>query len=283
MDKNFRNDFMDKHNSKPVDDFCGFSPNQMQSILYSPLDTSCPIRLKEIITDNVLFKVPAYLVCKNLLTEIQNLNGIKLTATGNIPPKIIKHIYEINPLKDYAIEAGITKLSNEKDWIAFHSLRIVLEQAKLIRKYKGKILLTKKCISFLSKNDDLSIFKIILKTFCNEFNWAYNDSFENEYTGQFGYLFLIHLLLKYATDQQDLKFIADKYYTAFPDFQIDKDQDLDLYYNLGDFVIETRFCNRFAEWFGLIEIHKDKSKSFFERRTKINYTSLLKEIIEYHK
>ena len=38
MDKNLFEKMMDDHNLKPLDDFCGFSPKEMSSIIYTPFE-----------------------------------------------------------------------------------------------------------------------------------------------------------------------------------------------------------------------------------------------------
>ncbi len=274
---------LNDYNTNPLDDFLGFSPKEMHLILYNPFEDSCPMKIKKKISNATLERIPAFRICKNILTDIEKADGIKLTKIGNLPPKTVISIYNKKYLQDYHIDSGITKLRNEKDWRTFHSLHISMGLGGLIRKYKSKALLTKKCKSLLSNNDESGLFKELLLSYCTKFNWAYNDNYDNQYTGQFGFLFLIHLLLKYQSEPCDLKFITDKYFNAFPKFQMVDDYNSRSYYTTGDRVVETRFFHRFGEWFGLVETHEDKSEPYWERRSKIVVSNILNDIVEYSK
>ncbi len=152
---------------------------------------------------------------------------------------------------------------------SLHCTKIVLKISKLIRTYKGKLLLpkrTKKCLM----NDEYSeLFHIFLNTFTTQFNWAYNDSSEDEEIGQVGFLYLLHLINKYGAEFRELSFYSDLYFKAFP---VLKASETSLFAIRNDFVIAIRFFDRFAEWFGFVEIHREKNSltgPVRVRRTKL--------------
>ena len=176
MDINNINKIINDYNEKPSDDFVGFSPKEMHEILYNPFEESCPIKIKKKITATVLEKIPAFQICKNIINSITEADGIKLTKTGNFPPITVQGIYDKKYIEDRFIESGITKLRTEKDWLPFHSLRIALSLGGLIRKYKGKVILTKKCKSYLLNKNDSLLFKDILISYCNKFNWTHRPA-----------------------------------------------------------------------------------------------------------
>ena len=264
-----------------MDDFVGFSPKEMHAILYSPFKEPCPIKIKKKIAATFLEKIPAFQICKNIINGIAEVDGIKLTKAGNFPPKMVQGIYDKKYIEDRFIESGITKLRSEKDWLPFHSLRIAMDLGGLIRKSKGKVVLTKKCKSYLSNKNDSVLFKEILISYCNKFNWAYNDIYDNQHTGQFGFLFLIHLLLTYYSEPHDLKFFTNKYFNAFPTLQIVEAHDSLSLYTTGDRAVETRFFRRFAEWFGFVDTYVDKSEPYLKRKTMIDAKHILSEVMEY--
>lgn len=281
MDINNINKIINDYNESPLDDFAGFSPKEMHAILYSPFEESCPIKIKKTIAATVLEKIPAFQICKSIINGIAEADGIKLTKAGNFPPKMVQDIYDKKYIEDRFIENGITKLRSEKDWLPFRSLRIAIDIGGLIRKYKGKVVLTKKCKSYISNKNDSVLFKEILTSYCSKFNWAYNDFYSNPYTGQFGVLFLIHLLITYYSEPHDLKFFTNKYFNVFPTMQIVEAHDSQSLYTTGDNAVETRFFRRFAEWFGFVDIFEDKSEPYFKRKTMIFVNHILSEVMEY--
>ncbi len=113
------------------------------------------------------------------------------------------------------------------------------------------------------------LFHIFLNTFTTQFNWAYNDSSEDEEIGQIGFLYLLHLINKYGAEFRELSSYSDLYLKAFP---ILKANETSSFTTRNDFVIATRFFDRFAEWFGFVEIHSEQNEltgPVRVRRTKL--------------
>ena len=61
--------------------------------------------------DNNISEIPLIKQIRFFISQIDCSNGIKLTKAGNLPPRIVKELYQQEILKDYFIERGITKLS----------------------------------------------------------------------------------------------------------------------------------------------------------------------------
>ncbi len=243
-------------NAAPLDDFDGFSPDEMNTIIYSPFAEECAVRIRPQIDNQVLDQSPIFQIVRHILKATNDTGGLKLTSTGSLAPGLVKEIYAGKYIFDPMIELGITKLNQEIKWTILHCTRIVLKMSKLIRTYKGKLLLTTQTKKYLMNDEYSKLFHIFLNTFTTQFNWAYNDSCEDEEIGQVGFLYLLHLINKYGAEFRELSFYSDLYFKAFP---VLKANETSLFEIRNDFVIGIRFFDRFAVWFGFVEMHREQN------------------------
>ena len=253
--------------------FDGFSPEDMYHILYYPFSERCPIQLNFELSGDSLTKSPLMMIVLDFLDVLEN-DGVKLTPKGNLPRKVIEELYNKKYLPDQYIDKGITKLRTEENWIALHSVKLVLTLAGITKKYKGKLQITKKYFSALKEKQHSIIFKALFQTFTTQFNWAYNDRFEHEQTGQLGFLFMLYLINKYGVEYQDLKYYTEKYFKAFPMLVCSGQFFQNMRYNESEHCVHTRFFDRFAQWFGFADILLGPEK-YFDRTIQIRRTDLL--------
>jgi hypothetical protein len=260
---------IEEMNAAPQDDFDGFSPGEMSIIIYSPFANECPVHIRSQIDRTLLDQSPIFQIARHLIKAINDNEGIKLTSTGNLAPRVVKEIYARKYMADPTIEAGITKLNQETKWNILHSAKIVLKLAKLIRAYKGKLLLTTQTQKLLLNDEYSELFHIFFNTFTTQFNWAYNDAHEDEEIGQIGFLYLLYLINKYGIEFRELSFYSESYFKAFP---LSKVRENLLFAGSSRFALAVRFFERFAEWFGLVEIHRKQNRltgPVRVRRTKL--------------
>lgn len=256
-------------NTMPLEHFDGFSAEQMHMILYDPFAEESPIPIRSQIDVKLLDLCPIFQIAKHLMAEIDSSQGIKLTSTGNLPPKIVKEIYERKYLPDRTIDAGITKLSNETRWTLLHCTKVVMKLAKLVRVYKGKLLLTQQARQYVETGRYDQLFMALFEAFTTRFNWAYNDGFENEDLGQVGFLYLLYLLNKHGKKYREISFYADLYFEAFPVFKT----QMRMMGMRNEFVLAMRFFERFAYWFGLVKA--PEGRVWFDENIKVKRTKLL--------
>lgn len=268
---------VDRYNNSPMDSFDGFSPFQMSQILYFPFDKECPIKINPRTSKSLLDKSPLFKILLSLLTKI-GLDGIKITAVGNLPPQIVKEIYHLRYYPDLMIEKGITKLTNEKDWIILHTVKIVLIQAGILRKIHRKLSFTKKGRKYFEDERYDELFQLFLRTFTIKFNWAYNDGFENEQIGQLGFLYSLYLLNKYGDAFKELRYYGDLYFKAFPVFKSLKRTGANDY-DFTEPAYFTRFVGRFCMWFGFVDIPNSLSELRINHKTKVKKTNLLSNLL----
>jgi hypothetical protein len=265
-----------EQNNRAIPDFEGYSPIEMQYILYDTFGEHSPIQLQKL-SDTDYKKVPMFNQVK-YLTDLISKNGeLKLTTKGFLPTKVVADLYSQGFIKEDHIESGISKLYKETDSMTISLTRILIEIAGLTKKRNGKFSLTKTGEKTISDNSRL--LKTIFKVFATKFNWAYYDGYGDNRIGQLGFGFSLILLSKYGFEKRLDQFYANKYFKAFPDL-IESDSPTGFVtrekHSANCYSLRT--FDRFLVYFGLINIElADKSWDADKYITKTDlYDRLIK-------
>ncbi len=259
---------INKRNNEPIAEFEGYSPNEMQFILYNTFDPKSPVQiLKQ--GDSVYRNIPIFNQVKFLFILIKEQKELKLTNKGFLPTTIVAELYKKGYLKDFFIEKGISKLYKESDVPSINLAKILVELSDLVKKRNNKLSLTKKGIKHVDKND--LIFQTIFETFTKKFNWPYFDGYDDEKIGQFGFGFTLILLDKYGNGYRSPEFYADKYLKAL-DFK-SNNPELEFVNDLKRAYILRTF-ERFLDYFGFTEYNSD------EKNPKVKKSQLFNELIK---
>ena len=205
--------YFERQNNRPLPDFEGYSPYEMQRIFYFPLEDDCPVQLKRLDVSDYK-KIPLLNQVKYLAGLIEKNGEIKLTKKGFLPTKIVKDIYSQGFIKDDRIEHFGYKLYKETDSPSIHLSKLLLEISHLTKKRYGKLTLTKKADKLLA--DDEALLKLLFITFGTKFNWGYFDGYEDENIGRLGFAFSLILVHKYGETKRTSAFYAKRYFKAFP-------------------------------------------------------------------
>jgi len=249
------NKIMQDRNNQRLPDFEGYSPVEMQYILYNTFEANSPIQLMKL-KESDYKRIPILNQIKYLVTLIENQGELKLTNKGFLPTRIVAELYNQGFIKDELIESGISKLYKETNCQAINLTRILIEISGLVKKRYNKLSLTKTGKSII--NNDFKLLLLIFKIFGTKFNWAYYDGYGQNNIGQLGFGFTLMLLSKYGKVKRLDKFYADKYLTAFPQllneisasyFDTNQEQARKCY--------SIRTFDRFLNYFGLIKIEKE--------------------------
>ncbi len=130
---------MAERNSKPVADFCGLSPTQMENWLYAPLSE---LALVKITTPADLSASPVMRYLALMLDEsIEQGGSFKATTKGNLPAKLVKQASELLPefaISRFEIDSCVSEFfgSNEDKFNALHYSRLLAELAGIFYKKK---------------------------------------------------------------------------------------------------------------------------------------------------
>ncbi len=217
----------------------------------------------------------------SLLAGAIGVNGLKATATGNLPRRFCQEaakVYsEAYPDKALVLSIGI---NTEPDFLELHTVRLVAEMAGLIRKYKGRFILSKKCRLALEEGEG-GVYLELFRTYAQTFNWAYSDGYPDLQIVQRSFLYSMYLLHKYGEDFRSWEFYSGKFIKAFP---MVLDEVPEYTYgtkeeNLG-WIYALRSLERFAEFFGLVDI-KVLSRDILARNYEIKRNQLFDELVTF--
>jgi hypothetical protein len=258
---NFINDITMSANANSEPDFCGFSPNQMHDILYTPFEADCCVQINDL-TDSELMKLPLFRQTKHLMSLLKE-NEINLTKAGYIPPKIVKELYALGASENY-IEKGICKLNNESDTETIQFLRIVLKDGGLIKVRQSKMSLTKLGSKTLT---DLNLLnQTITKFALTKYNVAYFDEFNNEQIGNIAQVYSLWMMHYYGKNWREEKFYDKLYYKAFP-----------MFFNFTR-IYSCRIIRRLFNFLGLVEINYCETDF---KKNKVRKTPLLDLLFKF--
>jgi hypothetical protein len=269
-------------NNSPINDFEGFSSADMNYLVYETFSPDSPFQIKKNIPDNILDQIPFLLQIEYLLARINDLGELKLTAKGFLPTTLVKEIYDLGLIKDYAIEHGITKLYAETSSQPINLTRLITELAGFTKKRYNKLTLTKTWHDKLLKKNRQEIFIQTFSTFAQKFNWGYFDLYSSLATGTVGFAFSLFLLSKYGDNERQDSFYSEKYLRAFPSlidlFKDDKwVTDINRSFNS---CYSIRTFDRFLDYFNLIKI-RSEGRLYHDSKKFIKKSPIFDDIITF--
>lgn len=284
LDEDFDFDFV-SHNLKqnaPVDEYEGYSKNEIQEVLYNLFGEKSPVRVRKDIPDTILDLIPFFRLCEYLLNYIDKSDKVKLTKLGNLPVKLVKHLYEQRFITEYEIETGFSKLYKEEDSLTINVAHLVLKFAGLLKKRNNVLSITKNGLKV--KSDRVELLKIIMETFVMRFNWASLDGHGNSRSGQFGIGYTLLMLNRYGNKMQGSGFYSNKYLYAFP--ALLNDYIINKYYESADIEMDFIRCftirtfERYLELFNLVETEFDGNE-FMKQNVRVKTSQLFHSVFVF--
>lgn len=198
-----------QRNERPLDDFLGLSPNQMQAMLYSPLDAPQLVAF-----DNSWH--PKQSVALDLFrTLVMGVGdgGIKATAQGNLPIKLCR---EILGEGEHGELSRLRRIRSEVEFEKLHTVRLVSDLAGLVKRRKNRFYITKRgrLLSLTENQGDL--FQTLIRTYVSKFNWGYRDRYPDATFIQTAWLFSLYCLSIFGKKWRISGFYAEQFVQAFP-------------------------------------------------------------------
>lgn len=170
------------HNTRPREEFQGLSPEQMIRLLYREWDSpDSGMQCREDLTLDEADTAEIFHNARVFLTALQHEKGVKATAVaGNLNRKFVLAMVETMRWPEgYTEELWFfNKVLNEEDVDHLHVLRIVLDIAGLIRRRKGRFLITKKGSTLLGEAKAGVLYTTLFRAYFTEFNLGYSDRIE---------------------------------------------------------------------------------------------------------
>ncbi|MWP48686.1 MULTISPECIES: hypothetical protein [unclassified Gilliamella] len=266
---------IDKVNNLPHEDFEGYSPYEMGSLLNFLNDPRSPLKIN-VLSDKAYKEIPLLNQTCLLMSILEEQENLLLTKVGNLPPKWVKALYVLGP-PELAIEMSSKNVIKEQDTIAVQLARIILKIYRLCKQRHNKLSLTHHGKKLL--NNKPALLHGILHVLTYQFNWGYFDGYGNFEIGQLGFGFTLVLLAKYGDKPQPAEFYADKYFKAFPQLLIDNNNNSQFRHNKKSLKYCYYFRNfdRYLSYLGLVNI--TKVPSTLEEKYLIQKTPLFDQLI----
>lgn len=268
-----------QRNQKPMDDFCGLSPEQMHHVLNLPFDSPDII----FFPDSV--RTPSTAPLQRLFELLVNAigeDGLKATAKGNLPQRFCREsAQDFWGNEEYQERTKFGGINKEDDFVEMNVARIVFEIAGFITKRKGKFYLTKKLRDLREKNP-LAIYPSLFRIYASKFNWAYWDRYEDAHFIQQSFAYSLYLLHLFGGKQRSSSFYEDKFLKAFPavlgEFQEARYQTPEESFR---HCFTNRVICRFTQLLGLAEIEKIPTDRPYHFETRLKALPLLNEVVKF--
>lgn len=160
--------FTKQKNETGDPDFQGLSSHQMHHMLTQPFDAP------DILAFNTqppgVEEAPIMRLFQMLVEAIGD-EGLKATAMGNLPQKFSREAAQRYwGEMEYARETRFGGINREEDFFDLHVVRVVAEMAKLIRRVKGKFVLTATYRKVLKQGGLPSLYMRLFRCYVQEFN-----------------------------------------------------------------------------------------------------------------
>ena len=275
--------FVDQHtqqqNQRPLDEFQGLSPEQMFRMLHFPFTSPELVCFPEVLDASPSAPI---LTLFTLLTGAIGEQGLKPTAKGNLPQKFCREAALMYwDQETYRERTRFGGINREDDFSDLHITRLVAELAGLVRKYKGRFILSRDCRKRLAGNGLAAIYPMLLRAFVEQFNWAYQDRYPELRFIQTAFLFTLYLLMRYGDTWRPHEFYAECFLEAFPNvvdeappssFQAPEEEVCDCY--------TWRTLVHFAGFMGLAAV-EPVSDEFLSREYRVKALPLLREAVQF--
>lgn len=267
-----------RKNQAPLDDFAGLSPEQMYRFLHLPFSSP----------DLVLF--PSHLIAPpdspmaklfDLLLAAIGEDGLKATATGNLPLGFVRQS-ALTYLSDDEREFR-PGIRSETDFFDLHATRVVSGFAGLVRKYRGRFVLTGRCRKLLSQGGMAAVYPPLFRAFTEKYNWAFRGLYPDFTIIQQSFLFSLWLFYRFGNEWRSPSFYEDHFLKAFP--AILSEVKSERHYTTPEEIVRSCYTGRclqgFAVFTGLLDIEWEK-RGILNRSFRLRTTGLLNELVTFH-
>ncbi len=203
-----------QRNQRPLDEFHGLSPEQMYRMLHFPFASPKLVILPDVLDANPSAPIVTLF---GMLVEAIGEKGLKPTAKGNLPRKVCREAALAYWGEEvYREKTRFGGINREEDFYDLHIARLVAQLAGLVRKYKGKFILSRNCRALLAGDGLAALYPLLFRTYAEQFNWSYRDRYPELRLIQTAFLFTLHLLTRYGGTWRPHEFYEDSFLRAFP-------------------------------------------------------------------
>lgn len=276
----FLGEYKKQQNERQIDDFQGLSSTHMFRFLNFPFESPQYVKFADVPPEECL-TAPIMRLFAMLVKAIGE-KGLKPTETGNLPRNLVREIaLEYWDEENYKEQTHFGEYRTEPEFMDLHKTRVIAELAGLIRKYKGKFILSRACRTMIANEGFTGVYSALFQTFATNYNWGYLDRYYNFDIIQRSFLFTAYLLHKFGDEWRDSSFYFDAFIKAFPQTL---DEASHVTYGTPESTVSNAYIlrafHRGAKFMGLVEMRELKDSHIF--RYEIIKTPLLDRYISFH-
>ena len=270
-----------RRNSTALKEFSGLSPEQMFRFLHFPFESPDLVRFAEVFTAP---KEAPVLNLFALLAEAMGTDGLPATAKGNLPRNFCKeaHRQVLKALpRDSASSSHFFKMSSEEDFLELHLTRLAAGLAGLLRRQRGRFLLTAKGREAATDTTGCLAYAALFRASALKLNWGFFDGYPPYRIVQTAFLYSLYLLSRHGDDYRTEDFYGELFLLAFP--AVLDEAPPDAYFGPRDQVMMChglRTFARFAVLFGLAETRPDPGGKRLSR-IEFRKTTVLDDFVRF--
>jgi hypothetical protein len=244
---------VERMNTLPVDDFDGLTPEQVDVMMSRPFEIPDLVRFHP---DRI---TPGNTAVMRLFLGIADAcgdKGMKATPSGYLPRKLMRTLAEDIAGEEAFYEPGKYWATREDEFSLLFMTRHCATFAGLIRKYRGRFMLTRKGRGLLEKEAFGEIFHGLFAAAASKWNWGCTDGFPELYAIQSAWLISLRWLQLFGAQPRDeYSFYARRFLKTFPAILrfIPKDSSTKDPEKMVRRAYGLRVFERFALAFGLAE------------------------------
>ncbi len=267
-------------NRQGREEFEGLSSEQISKILHAPFDTPQLVTFPEVLGMEPDAPVMHLL---DLLLNAIGPEGIKSTATGNLPRNLCREVALAFHGEDgYREVTKFAGINTEPDFSSLHVTRLVAELAGLVRKYRGKFILGKTCRILRAAEGNRALYPVLFEAFARQYEWGYLDRHPGFPFIQSSFLFSLFLLSRHGHQQHPDSFYSERFLKAFP-ILLEEAPASEFWtpeQHVGN-CYSLRVLQRFAEFFGLVEIERLGSR-WLPDEIRVRKRPLFDAVVKFH-
>jgi hypothetical protein len=269
----FMQEYMLRHNQTSRIEFAGLSPAEMHRVLDFPFCSPDIAAFAGVLPHEP--DSPVTTIFKALAEAIGD-NGLKPTAAGNLPQKVVRDIaIAVTGSDTHGMGSLRWRMNREEEYYELQITQLVAELAGLIRMFKGRFTLTKKCRTLLKSRGMAGIWPELFRAYVEKFNWEYRGGYDGLPFIQKSFLFTLYLLWQYGGEERSGNFYTCAFLQAFPAVL---DQVEPRTYCSQEEFFSSMYLNTamtcFAGFFGLAQVILDAPEPGSSSRSSYRITSL---------
>ncbi|MFA6336180.1 MAG: plasmid pRiA4b ORF-3 family protein [Bacteroidales bacterium] len=219
------------------------------------------------LTEEDYKKIPVLQQVICLCGFLRDEGPVKLTATGNLPLRIVSAMESLG-VKDWYYERYPNKLRKETDSMSVRIARALTEFSGIARKRSNSLSLTKNGEKII--RDNHLMLMAIIEAYVYKLCIGSFDGYEDFRIGQYGIGLSLILVDRFGDEPRDSIFYADHYFDVFP--YLCKGRSSANCYSVRSF-------ERFMLYLGLVNVKENRGSLWSETTNTITRTDLFKKLI----